>query len=241
MPDTLAHRKIFGVLVPYFNSVVEPELASLRPDGVSNQTARFSLDADVLEQIAGAAERLATCGAEAFIVGLATESFAGGLELLQEGVDAISTRTGLPVFTATHATQAAVTAIGAKRVAIVTPFDAEGNANVRAFYDAAGFEVVAIHGLACASFDVIARSSSHDIRRAFERVDSTEVEALVQIGTGLPTLDLVTELEAKHDKPVVTCNAASYWQALRVSGIEDRLEGFGRLLADRVAVTRPRS
>jgi maleate isomerase len=232
MPDTLAHRKIFGVLVPYFNSVVEPELASLRPHGVSNQTARFSFDVDVLEQIAVAAGRLMTCGAEAFIVGLATESFAGGLELLQQGVDAISTRTRLPVFTATHATQTAVTTVGAKHIAIVTPFDADGNANVRTFYEEAGFEVAAIDGLACASFDVIARTSADDIRRAFERVDSSDVEALVQVGTGLPTLDLVAELEAKHDKPVVTCNAASYWQALRVSGIEDRLEGFGRLLAD---------
>jgi len=233
MPDTLAYRKIFGVLVPYFNSVVEPELASLRPHGVSNQTARFSLDADVLEQIPAAAERLATCGVEAFIVGLATESFAGGLELLEQGVDAIATRTGLPVFTATHATQAAATALGAKRVAIVTPFDADGNANVRAVYDAGGFEVVAIDGLACPSFEVIAATSADDIRVSFERVDGAEVDVLVQVGTGLPMLDLVAELEAKHGKPVVACNSASYWQALRASGIDDRLEGFGRLLAER--------
>ena len=191
MPDTLAYRKIFGVLVPYFNSVVEPELASLRPHGVSNQTARFSLDADVLEQIQDAAERLTTCGVEAFIVGLATESFPGGLELLQQGVDAIATSTDLPVFTATHATQAAVTALGAKRVAIVTPFDPEGNANVRAVYDAGGFEVVAIDGLACPGFDTIASTGANDIRGLFERVDSAEVEVLVQVGTGLPMLDLV--------------------------------------------------
>jgi hypothetical protein len=51
MPDTIAPRKVFGVLAPYFNSVVEPELADLRPPGVSNQTARFALDAEVLQNI----------------------------------------------------------------------------------------------------------------------------------------------------------------------------------------------
>jgi maleate isomerase len=238
MPDTLAHRKIFGVLVPYFNSVVEPELARLRPEGVSNQTARFSFDTDVLEQITVAAEQLTTCGVEAFIIGLAIESFPGGLELLQQGVAAISTRTGLPVFTATDATQAAVTALGAKRVAIVTPFDADGNANVRAVYEDSGFEVVAIDGLACSSFNVIARTSVDEIRGLFERVDCAQADALVQVGTGLPVLDLIAELEAKHDKPVVACNAASYWQALRASGIEDRLEGFGRVLGE---LSLPRS
>jgi hypothetical protein len=48
MPNTIAPRGLFGVLVPWFNSVVEPELADLRPAGVSNQTARFALDATVL-------------------------------------------------------------------------------------------------------------------------------------------------------------------------------------------------
>ena len=33
------------------------------------------------------------------------------------------------------------------------------------------------------------------------------------------------------DRPVVTCNAAAYWQALRETGIDDRLDGFGRLFA----------
>ncbi len=67
-----------GVLVPYFNSVVQPELEALRPSQVTNQTARFSLDADVLDDIAQAAEKLCACGLEALIVGLTTESFPGG-------------------------------------------------------------------------------------------------------------------------------------------------------------------
>jgi maleate isomerase len=33
-------------------------------------------------------------------------------------------------------------------------------------------------------------------------------------------------------KPVVAINTATYWHALRANNIHDRLEGFGRLLAE---------
>ncbi len=43
---------------------------------------------------------------------------------------------------------------------------------------------------------------------------------------------MVDELENALGKPVVACNAASYWQALREMGIDDKIQGFGRLLAE---------
>ena len=33
-------------------------------------------------------------------------------------------------------------------------------------------------------------------------------------------------------EPVVSLNAATYWHVLRESGINDKVWGFGRLLAD---------
>jgi maleate isomerase len=53
------------------------------------------------------------------------------------------------------------------------------------------------------------------------------------VGTGLPVVHLIDELEGNFDKPVVACNAALYWQALRETGIADPIRGFGRLLAAR--------
>jgi maleate isomerase len=232
MPDTMAYRKIFGVLVPYFNSVVEPELADLRPPGVSNQTARFTLDADVLQDIADGARKLASCGIEALIVGLAPESFPGGLELLRQGVEQVVEATRLPVFTASYANHAALRHLGTQRIAIVTPFDDAANGHVRAAYEVAGFTVVRIEGLACSAFDQIAHSTVDDVRRLFREVDCAEAEALVQVGTGLPLLHLIDELERYFSKPVIASNASVYWQALRESGISDAIKGFGRLLGE---------
>lgn len=141
MPDTLSHRKIYGVLIPYLNSVVQPELDSLRPPGVSNQTARFTLDADVLEELGEVATKLAAAGPEALLVGISTESFPGGLALADQGVALLKERSGLPVFSAPHANHAALCALGARRVGVVTPFDEAANEHVRASFEDAGFDV----------------------------------------------------------------------------------------------------
>ena len=98
--------------------------------------------------------------------------------------------------------------------------------------EAGGFDVVSIDGLACADIDSIAQSGLDEIRRVFRDVDRPDAEALVQVGTGLPVLKLVDELEGMFEKPVIACNAAVYWQTLRETGIDDKIAGFGRLLAE---------
>jgi len=232
MADTLSHRALIGVLVPFFNSVVEPELAGLRPPGVGNQTARFDLDADVLRHVTTGGEKLLTCGVQALVIGLAPESFPGGLALLRQGMDELREKTKLPVFAASFATHAALHEIKASKIAVVTPFDADGNTHVKAAFEEHGFDVIAIEGLDCAAFDRIAHTPLDDIRGAFGAVASAEADALVQVGTGLPVVGLVDELERRHGKTVVACNAAMYWQALRGLGITDRIAGSGRLLRE---------
>lgn len=232
MGDTLSHRALIGVLVPFFNSVVEPELASLRPSGVGNQTARFELDADVLQHVEAGGVKLLTCGVQALVVGLAPESFPGGLALLQQGVDELAAKTKLPVYAASFAVHAALRTIGVTKIGIVTPFDADGNTHVKAAFEEHGFEVVGMEGLDCAAFDKIAQTPFDDIREAFRVADRAEAEALVHVGTGLPVVGLVDELERWHGKTVIACNAAMYWQALRGLGVEDRVEGVGRLLRE---------
>jgi maleate isomerase len=231
VPDTLAHRKIFGVLVADTNTVVQPELDDLRPAGVSNQTARFGFG-NVLEALSAAAGQLVACRPDAVLIALSTEFLPDGLAFMQLAADQVAQRAGVPVVTAPTATQAALRRVGARRVGVVTPFDAEANGHVRAAFETEGFAVVSIEGLACPTLDAIARSSLDDIRRAFQAVDRPEADALVHVGGGLPVVHLVDELERRFAKPVVACNAALYWAALRAAGIEDRVPGFGRLLAE---------
>ncbi len=228
--NRLGRQHVFGVLVPDFNSVVEPELADMRIAGVSNQTTRFPLDANVLEHMASAAERLLPSGVQSWIVGLATDSFPNGLELLDQGVSLLRERTKLPVHTASYAVHAALAHLRLNRIGIVTPFDESGNRLVQEAYEKHGFEVTSMVGLNRPGFDQIANTTDDETTAAFDEIAQSNPDALVQIGTGLPTLHLIEALEEKHHRPVVTSNQASYWQALRSSGITESVSGAGRLL-----------
>ena len=42
-------------------------------------------------------------------------------------------------------------------------------------------------------------------------------------------MEVIDEIEAVVDKPVVTSNQAMLWHCLRLAGIDDRLDGMGRL------------
>ena len=59
MADTLAPRAIVGVMTPAMNTVVQPELELLRPDGVTNQMQRFRLGGDtVSDDVVDEAQKL---------------------------------------------------------------------------------------------------------------------------------------------------------------------------------------
>jgi len=55
---------------------------------------------------------------------------------------------------------------------------------------------------------------------------------LVQVGTGLPAVAAAAEAERWFGKPVLAVNTVTYWDALRLSGINDRVYGFGRILEE---------
>ena len=121
-------------------------------------------------------------------------------------------------------------ALGATRVGIVTPFNAEVDAVVRANTESAGFTVVAIKGTEAPSLPAICETSLSDIRDVFAQVAASDCEVILQVGTALPVVALLAELEAAHGKPIIACNAAVYWHALRTIGIPDPVPGFGQLL-----------
>ena len=233
MPDTLAPRGVIGVMTPAMNTVVQPELELLRPDGVTNQMQRFRLGGDsVSEDIIAEAEKLMDCNPKAIAIGLTTDAGPGGVAKIAARCQELAANVGIPVCNASEADHAALRAFGATRVAVVTPFNAEVDQNVTANVEEAGFEVVAIKGTEAPSLPEICETPLDDIRAVFREVAQSSCDAVLQVGTALPVVAMIVELEAELGKPVVACNAAVYWQTLRAAGISDSIAGFGRLLAE---------
>ena len=233
MSDTLAPRALIGVMTPAMNTVVQPELELLRPAGVTNQMQRFRLGGDaVSDDLIGEAQKLMDCNPVALAIGLTTDAGPGGVQKLAARCAELADAVGVPVCNASEADHAALRAFGAKKVAVVTPFNAEIDQNVKANVEAAGFEVVAIKGTEAPSLPAICETPLDDIRAVFRQVAGADCDAILQVGTALPVVAMIEELETELGKPIVACNAAVYWQTLRAAGVTDAVPGYGQLLRD---------
>ncbi|KAL5117210.1 hypothetical protein ACEQ8H_004899 [Pleosporales sp. CAS-2024a] len=243
-----APRGAFAVIVPSTNVAVEAEYAQMAVPGISWHSGRILirdpvLDSDakfgrpsgaavtLVSQIGNAVESVMTAKPDFMVMGMSSETFWGGkagaakCEALMREASG-----GLDVTTGAQAVTAALETLGARRIAIVTPYQSVGDAQVRAYMGECGYEVVAMHGLKCATAKAIADVEPAVLKEAFRAVDGPDVDALVQAGTNLFCAKAAAEMEVELGKPVIAINTATVWHAYRTHGIADRVAGFGCLL-----------
>ena len=48
-------------------------------------------------------------------------------------------------------------------------------------------------------------------------------------GGGFRATGAIAAIETKLDRPVLSANQAAFWLALRLSGIDDTLDGYGHI------------
>ena len=115
---------------------------------------------------------------------------------------------------------------------MITPYPPVGDANVRRYFGEIGFDVKDVAGLSRPSATAIAETSIRSVMDAVRQVDGDDVDAIVQCGTNLSTLDIFPTLELWLGKPMIPINVATIWHALRACGVHDRITGKGRLLEE---------
>jgi len=247
MTDVLAYRKVFGVLAPSTNTIVEADFNTMRVPGVTPIFGRIhirnqnlSSDADfenllaqVREEQGRTIERVLTAEPDYMVMGMSAETFWEGMEGNRRFVKKVSEGAGgLGVASGAEACEKALQLFGAKKIAVVTPYQPVGDENVVKFFSELGFEVTAIRGLRCPTAVAIARVSEGTLRDTLVELDKTDPDAIVQVGTNLSMLRLADEAERWLGKPVIAINAATWWFALRQNEIHDPIYGVGRLLRE---------
>ena len=247
MTDILGWRKKFGVLGPSTNTVVQPEFDEMRPDGVTNHYSRiFTPNAHavsnetfinatqaIADRVLDAVESVMTCSPDYLVMGMSAITFYGGLKGANEFQSKIEDASGIGVSIGSHATAAALHAYGGiKKIAFLSPYFPAANAEVKLFFEDSGFEVVADDCLQCPRWTAIAEVPPDKLDEVMDQLNSDDVDALVQVGTNLPMARLAMTMEERLGKPTIAINTATYWHALRNNGIDDKVAGFGKLLAE---------
>ena len=244
MTDYHGHRLRVGIAVPSTNTTVQPECELLRPPGVTNHTGRVSIrqrrittEKDFLEHVQAmrdgmgdAIARVASAQVDHMIMGVALEAFWGGVKQAAELQDGLARRVGVGVSMGSTATVAALKAFGIEKIAVLTPHMPRGDEQVRDYFLEAGFDVLRLTGLKCPSPIEIAHATGAEMRAAIRQLDGVDAEAIVQVGTNLPAMDICAQAERWLGKPVLAINAVTYWDALRRCGINDRIHGHGSIL-----------
>ncbi|ORY66070.1 Asp/Glu/hydantoin racemase [Pseudomassariella vexata] len=240
-------RARFGLIVPATNTVVEAEFGWMLVPGVSWHTGRIEIsnpslknDATMIaflkqlrDTIGGAVNRVRMCLPTYIVMGMSAETFWGGKDGAKQFEDFMMEKSGsLGVTTGAQAAKAALDCYNAKKIGIITPYQAVGDQQVVDFFTQIGYEVHMIYGLRCETATSIAEVDPEIIKEAFRKVNAPDVDALMQAGTNLPAARAAAEMEKELGKPVIAINTATVWHAYRANGILDKVQGFGSLLEE---------
>jgi maleate isomerase len=238
--DQEPDRKRIGVVVFDEDTTTEDALARLKPADasvavhISRMPLPMGSGAAVLDKtaadLAQAAARLAP---STQLDAVAYSCTTGALELGYERVvEAVRRgRPGASVATPMTGALKAFAALGVRKISVLTPYGQAHNDLIGRALEAGGMDVVRFCALSVAAELDYARVSFASLRAASAMAVGPQAEALFVSCTALRATELIAELEADLDCPVVTSTQAMWWEALQLARAPARREGAGRLFA----------
>jgi len=227
-----------GWIVPSINVVAEDEAIRMVPESVGIHFTRAVVDnslplegqfAGMIDQLPQLAHGLSHAKVSVVAFACTSAGFFRGSGGDQDIITVLGESAGVPAVTTARAVVDALTQLGARRVAIATPYvewvcDAE-----RRFVEAEGFSVTHIVGMGRSGGSDISGIDAEEVRDLVAAVDSPDADTILISCTDLPTVDLIDELEDRHGKPVVTSNQATMWACRQLADIGPT-DGYGALL-----------
>ena len=232
-----------GMIVPSSNTCLEPvtyQLIAAAGEDVSAHFTRVRVTNIALAE-ASAAQfaqepmlQAACLLADAHADAIAWNGTSGswlGIDRDTALAAAISDAAGVPATTSTLALMAAFETFGARRIGLLTPYTADVGAQIATCYRRHGLSVAAEEHLGIADNDAFAAVPPSDLASAARVLARDGIDALAIVCTNLYGAGLAAALEDELRVPVFDSVTATFWHALRATGAERSIGGWGALLA----------
>lgn len=235
-------RARIGVLVPFTNTNLEPDLALLRPPGVSLHFARLGgYDAEEVPDDAqmaglGAASLdeplrlIAGVRPDVILYGCTSATLTHGLAFDRELAARIRSETGAASVTAAGSLVQALQALGAARIGFASPYVGAINEQAVDFLAEAGVRTVRRTDIGC-NLDNYGQGalSPDEVFALGACADHPDAQAVVLSCTDMRSIEAIDRLEAALGKPVVSSNQAMVFAALQALGIATSAVDCGAL------------
>jgi maleate isomerase len=228
MSVAYAPKGLTAVLTPQANTTVEPELAILTPPGHAFINARLTSDKatipdrlrDYFDDYDKAASQFANAPVGSIGFACTGASYLAGVAREDATLAALQDRLGIPVATAATAVIDALTALGAEKIALLSPYDKALDDASEAYWTARGQNVVARVSTfeSTDAFHPIYSMSRDRATQSLGSVADAGADAIVLLGTGMPTLQPIAEHPRVGGAMLLSCMSCFVW---RIYGLCD--------------------
>jgi maleate isomerase len=240
-----------GLIVPpRCNETMLEEAFRIRPEGLTWCVAGLGLpelterDFEVaLRATESAARELAARKVSVIVQGGLLLHVAQGPSFHRELQQRLQAAVGdrIPVVTDRELIIAALQALGARRVSVITPYRQQIRDNLVRSLETHDVAVVSARGadLQLAEFITGLDFDSSYASALASFAEQPDTDAFYLACPQWPVVGNVARIEAATGKPVITQLTVILWWALQVLRLPDRVRGYGRLLEEMPAASLP--
>ncbi len=210
---------VLGIAVPQANTTVEPEMQALLGAGHTLLTARMtSASPESRQRLVDYIDTLGHTLAQFDVAPLQVAGFActGSSYLIGPDdeatrLQALSAALGYPVLSAAKSILQALEVLGARRIALLSPYPSWLSEAGQAYWRACGLTITHVVGLPDELLDTrnIYKLRTAAVQQVFDTLDVSGCDAVLMSGTGMPTLGVMAQRLLAV--PVLSSNLCLAW------------------------------
>jgi maleate isomerase len=235
------HRARIGYTSPPLTAEVFPyEFYKIVPAGVTlviSTLAVTELSPAELDQSQAismqAARAMVAAGVDIVVFGGVPINLRSGGDDGAAMIARLEAELGVKVSTSAWCQEKATRTLGCRKVIVVHPYDASQHARQSSYAVKFGCEVVAVGGVGATlpMFGTVPRDATLELGRALIR-QHPEADSIFFPAPHSPATEAIEPLEREFGVTVMTAGQAAIWDALRRVGVNDKIEGYGRLFRE---------
>ncbi len=235
------HRARIGYTSPPLTTEVFPyEFYKIVPDGVSLVVTSLAIVTRSKEEIdksydisMNAAREMAAAKCDLIMLGGVPINLSRGTKNAEQIVSDLEADLGVKVSTSQSAQIKAARALGCKKMVVAHPYEEKDTTRISSYNEHMHCETLGAMAFGSPFNQIgrIPRDGALQLGRALMK-KYPDADTIIMPSPHWPTIESIEPLEKEFGVNVMTALQVIVWDALRRCGINDKIEGYGRLFSE---------